>query len=705
MNCSAAAEPCPTCSGRDYLRRVGSGYSRGLDAGGLPAASGGLALRSGNVSGWYARLDRACPDRENQVDIWLDCWEQALSRGLPLPAVLPKEWPTLPASLLTDAGHVLDQLLCRFDAEKDGRSPRGAHSTPVTLVDAMVADELRPETPSEIHAPALPMLSVAALPPGFHAHVKNINSNRNECSPEEDEETLSEIAAGKRTRSGIPLPFAEPAVGGGLFPARLIRWHSENTEKMRSEQRADDTRILLSNLQLLDVCEAACRASRRRIYLELVRYGLASIDDQPNEGEIGRGEATSMISRAVRLGDSLKDGWPWCQQPRLLMTNPPWLRIKDRFRGHEDGTRLRKKLGRELRSICDADGNRRFSTLRGNVNLYRLFLERSLQVTQTGGRIRIVTPDSLLREKSSISLRTLLVNNHEWTSVWEFPESSRLFAGVSQGALVLAVTVGGETDGVLLYGPAEKNEVCSRQGLSPTVPCMELDRGRWETWSRGEWAIPRLPRSREERDHVLTIIDDLAEAPRLSDPDHWLCCKEDRVRIRVGEVDQTNCTDDIHSWKKGSRGVPLVRGVHFRSNEEKVWLHHPSLDCQIHSGAPERKQALWRGDIKPSKHPRLACQAIVNTHQTRRLRWVVLPAGSVIGNSVNHLMIPDETMKGLMKRHRGRVKALNWLCEILNSKQLDAWSRAWAANNNVNNYELELLPVKMGEEITRSHRI
>ena len=33
-----------------------------------------------------------------------------------------------------------------------------------------------------------------------------------------------------------------------------------------------------------------------------------------------------------------------------------------------------------------------------------------------------------------------------------------------------------------------------------------------------------------------------------------------------------------------------------------------------------------------------------------------------------------------------------WLAEHLNSNTLDLWSRAWAANNNVNNYEIENLP-------------
>ena len=655
-------------------------------------------MRSGNVSGWYARLDRECSSREEQIHTWLSCWEMALSKHQPIAAVLPQNWPTLPASLLTDPGHVLDQLLCRFDAENDGRSPRGAHPTPVALADAIITDELRIDVTPMSTKNTQPKISLDALPPGFRLHLNELNLDaiEDEEIEEKDEETLKEIKDKIRTRSGIPLPFADPALGGGLFPARLIRWHSEAIAKFSNEEKLEDTKTLLSKFQLVDICDTARIASLRRLYLELVRYELASLDDLPKAGMLTRTEAEQLLGSAIIISDTLRGEWPWTEQPRLLLTNPPWLRIKDRFRGHENGSALRKELGHELRNLKGKDGTLRFSTLRGNVNLYRLFIERSLQIVKPGGRIRLIVPDSLLREQSSAPLRSLLVSQHEWTTIWTFPESARLFAGVTQGILILGLTVGGETDGLLSFGPAEKGDICSRNGLEATVPCISLDKERWERWSQGDWSVPRLPKNRDEREELLSIIDGLADAPRLSDPNHWLSGKDECVRVRVGEVDQTSWSEDIYPWKKGSRGVPFVRGIHFRSNNEDVWIHHPAFNSQINSIAPERKQALWRGSIEAPKLPRLACQAIVNAQQTRRLRWIVLPAGSVLGNSVNHLQLPKDVMEMLSDIHNGYEDALQWLCDLLNSEKLDAWARAWAANNNVNNYELELLPLLSG---------
>lgn len=43
-------------------------------------------------------------------------------------------------------------------------------------------------------------------------------------------------------------------------------------------------------------------------------------------------------------------------------------------------------------------------------------------------------------------------------------------------------------------------------------------------------------------------------------------------------------------------------------------------------------------------------------------------------------------------------KALEWMCNQLNQRNLDDWAKAWSANNNVNNYELEMLPLQLGIE-------
>ena len=92
---------------------------------------------------------------------------------------------------------------------------------------------------------------------------------------------------------------------------------------------------------------------------------------------------------------------------------------------------------------------------------------------------------------------------------------------------------------------------------------------------------------------------------------------------------------------------------------------------------------------------RIACQAVVNPSSERRLVWAVVPDGCVIGNSVSFLDLPPEVTERLKDRFGTIEEGLRVLASQLNSEDLDLWSKAWAANNNVNNYEIETLPFEI----------
>ena len=188
-----------------------------------------------------------------------------------------------------------------------------------------------------------------------------------------------------------------------------------------------------------DRSDIAVESSRRRILITLGKAGLVDLSGDSRTQMIGRSEAEMILESSIVQGDPLLGEWPWNERPRLLVSRPPWIRIKDRFRGHENGSMLRKSLSSKLRNALEPDGSLRFSALRGNVNMYRLFLERSIQLVRSGGRLRMVVPDSLLREKSSVPLRKLLVDGNDWFSTWSFPDSQRVFPGITQGLSLIHI--------------------------------------------------------------------------------------------------------------------------------------------------------------------------------------------------------------------------------------------------------------------------
>jgi hypothetical protein len=378
----------------------------------------------------------------------------------------------------------------------------------------------------------------------------------------------------------------------------------------------------------------------------------------------------------------------------LLISRPPWLRIKDRFRGHPDGSILRRQLSSELRQFKGADGNARFSAIKGNVNLYRLYIERALQISQNGGRVRLVVPSSVLREKSSLPLRKLLVESNGWDSVWSFPEDSRLLFGGSQGVSVIGVTVGEETDVLTSFDPLMSDDLASGSGLNPEAPFFELERGPWSSWTDASWAVPKMPRDVVNRNRTIAAIGNLADKPRLVEEGAGLNPNGRAIKVRVGEAERSAWKKEICDWGGKDGQIPFIRAAHISFIDGKGVLRHPAFE----SGAGTDKSAAWKGPREMSVPTRIVCQAVVNPQSERRLVWAVVPEGCVLGNSVSFLDLPIEVTDGLRESFGSLEEGLNFLAAQLNSEELDLWSKAWAANNNVNNYEIEMLPFEIEED-------
>mgnify|MGYP001213984962 FL=1 len=639
------------------------------------------------TSGWYARLDHECPERTEQIEIWLDSWLDATKKNQPIAAALPNSWPTLPAGLLSNPGNVLDHLLARFDAQSDGRSPRGVYAPPARFVDAVLHDELKHGS-SKKKEP-LATLSLAALPPSFRGFAKQFNKDIN------DEGVMggSDESSKNQTESGIPIPFADPCVGAGLFAERMLRIHSERLAGHQPSERREDTLRLLEGLQLVDTSEVAVNSARKRIVIVLARLGLVDLDGEGDDGKIGLSEAEMIVESNVRCMDPLMGEWPWNERPMLMISRPPWLRVKDRFRGHPDGSALRKELSSQLREFKGSDGKARFSAIKGNVNLYRLYIERSLQISQNGGRVRLVVPCSVLREKSSLPLRKLLVESNNWDSVWSFPEDSRLLFGGSQGVSVIGITVGEETDVMTSFGPLLVDDISPGRGLESDAPFLELERGPWSSWTDASWAVPKMPRDETSRSRTILAIGNLADKPRLVEEGTSLNPSGMPIKVRVGEVERSVWKKEISDWTGKAGEVPFIRAAHISFKGGMGTLAHPAFDTDS-----EARKSAWKGASEMCVQSRIVCQSVVSPQSERRLVWAVVPEGCVLGNSVSFLDLPKEVEEGLSESFGSLEDGLDFLANRLNSEDLDLWSRAWAANNNVNNYEIEMLPFEIEED-------
>jgi hypothetical protein len=208
--------------------------------------------------------------------------------------------------------------------------------------------------------------------------------------------------------------------------------------------------------------------------------------------------------------------------------------------------------------------------------------------------------------------------------------------------------------------------------------------------------VPKIPRDASDRSRTLAAIGNLADKPRLVEEGTGLNPGGRSIKVRVGEVEKSMWAKEICDWT-GNRGlIPFIRSAHIVFKDGMGVLRHPSFESEPVRELESRNSA-WKGPVDMSVPARIVCQAVVNPQSDRRLVWAVVPEGCVLGNSVSYLDLPDEVTVGLKERFGSLEDGLSFLATQLNSEELDLWSKAWAANNNVNNYEIEMLPFEIIE--------
>ncbi|MDR1518607.1 MAG: Eco57I restriction-modification methylase domain-containing protein, partial [Planctomycetota bacterium] len=439
--------------------------------------------------------------------------------------------------------------------------------------------------------------------------------------------------------------ICDPALGCGYFPLRLV----ERLLAGHPSRLPDIRRWAANHLYGADSDAGALFMAKTLLWLALS----------------GRGEEFIPPPGRFRLGDSLlgpgfagipgfgtaahPDGAPIVDWPAafpeiaagggfdIMVGNPPYEALTN-FRRRPE----RERLARALRQ----SGHYRYS-LHGQVNLYRCFIERALDLLRPGGVLALVVPLSLARDASSLPLRRRLLES-EAADDWSFfPESDRLFAGVTQSLCVFRAVRGG--------GGAGKLRI--RQGGAVR---------EWSLAKKNAWGgDPILPFPDEAENDLCAWLRS-----------HCRTSLGEAADLRVGEVDQTVYRDCMLAEDSGCL---LARGTHlspFRLDLDPAPGKARFLDR-------ERFLAM-RGGMAEAVAGRAARFRVVqlgirNMLSRPRLIAALAPPGVFIGNSLNVLVpkggLPLESLAGL-----------------LNSRLLDRLFRLGSGNNNINLAEVRRLP-------------
>ncbi|MHA2190657.1 MAG: Eco57I restriction-modification methylase domain-containing protein [Candidatus Thorarchaeota archaeon] len=291
------------------------------------------------------------------------------------------------------------------------------------------------------------------------------------------------------------------------------------------------------------------------------------------------------------------------------------------------------------------------------INLYRLFVERALSLARIGGRFGFIVPSTLLGDLSSQYLRRELLTNHRIDLIDEYPESARIFPGVTQSVCIMVGEKGASTDTISVsFGLREVKPSNDTRRLKMRVNEVLRIMGK-------SLAIPRA------NHNSWNLIRHLHDHPKLKSLE-WIV-------NRRGELDLTLDKGFIQNAATENR---LVRGS---SISRYALILDKASPAEYVDLASFKKMKRKSERIQHIKTLRLACQQVSNQAQRWRLKFALVPPNQVLANSCNYIALRDSVDSNLHYYLLGILNSdlLNWRFHISNT------------NNHVSNRELGLLPI------------
>ena len=353
----------------------------------------------------------------------------------------------------------------------------------------------------------------------------------------------------------------------------------------------------------------------------------------------------------------------------FIVMNPPYERLKpnlaeflrerlltgEREIHMANYAKYKERMGEDVRYFRTS-GEYQLSN-RYTIDTHRLFIERTLQLCRDGGNIGFIVPSTILGDLSSYNLRSALIRENTLQTVDDFPETSRLFEGVTQAVSVITLERGGKTKSFSAkFGLSDVDEAKSRNHI-------RLPAGKIETAVGPYLSIPQVDKVGWK------LLTKLHKQPSISSLS-WLSVKR-------GELDLTLNRDCITSEVTDFR---LIRGSNIsrysllnRRGTKNEFVDIKRLRKKL--GSSPRAAHINRD--------RIACQQVSNRAQRWRLKFASVPPNNVLANSCNYLV--DDLLTDKSRQL--------YLLGVLNSELMNWRFSLTNTNNHVSTRELSQLPI------------
>jgi hypothetical protein len=271
------------------------------------------------------------------------------------------------------------------------------------------------------------------------------------------------------------------------------------------------------------------------------------------------------------------------------------------------------------------------------MNSYQLFVERSMALLRTGGRLGLVLPSGIATDHTSAPLRRQLLEHHTMDAMVGFDNRRAIFPIHRSVRFVLCTATAGSRSQQIhccfgLDDPAVLDALPDSDTPHEQFPVM-LTPGVIARIGGEDVTIPEL-RTRLD----LTIVERIAHRfPRLADPDGW--------SAKFGR--ELNATDDRAHFHTGRVGLPVLEGKHI----EPFVVHASRSSLRIAPSAAKRLLGCHGSVLQP----RLAYRDVASATNRTSLIAAILPASVV----TTHSLFCLKTALTLEGQH--------YLCAMLNS--------------------------------------
>ena len=476
--------------------------------------------------------------------------------------------------------------------------------------------------------------------------------------------------------------LCDPFIGAGVLPAAVVEALAPRAGALWGDSVSGARAKLLQGVFGVDLDANHLSLARR------ILSGCGALD-APHAEHFGAFDAlTTPVGRV--LGEHLWNNWSEVFARGgfdIVVANPPWekVRVNDRefFSGVEPGfSRLPRAERDVLRaSLLQGDTVRaayeqyaeRIDTLKraaksdydatgagGDLDMYKLAIERVVQLLRPGGYGAVIVPHGLLGDWGARHLRSLLFSRCRILSITRIETGRELFPEIHAN-LGVVVVVFRKTKATADAGIGISTAIRTAAGLKQP----------------DDTAISHAIVARATPHNMIPLVDNETDVallkrclsfPRLGE---W---PETDFRPRR-EIDMTN--DRQHFLPRG-QGLPLLEGKHISpfaaAIEDRRWDVTPSA----------ARSSQWR---------RIAWRAVADRAMHRRLFAAWVPQNVGLGNSLIYTGQTDASPEGLL-----------WLLAWMNSRVAEAQLRLWCANNNINIFHVKVCRVPRFDQGHPDHR-